>query len=151
MWLIYVNIIDMFEGEDAPLGYLLSRIANALRADITANVLEPVGLSFPQYVCLRMLDNRSGMSNAEMARFIGVSPQAMNIVVRALQDRDLITRPSTVAAGRSRPTELTRAGRTLLGKTVAGIRAADDALLAGMTAAQRREFRQTLTSLLPPE
>ncbi|OKH84027.1 MarR family transcriptional regulator [Mycobacterium sp. ST-F2] len=141
----------MFEGEDAPLGYLLSRIANALRADITANVLEPVGLSFPQYVCLRMLDNRSGMSNAEMARFIGVSPQAMNIVVRALQDRDLITRPSTVAAGRSRPTELTRAGRTLLGKTVAGIRAADDALLAGMTAAQRREFRQTLTSLLPPE
>lgn len=151
MWLIYVNIIDMFEGEDAPLGYLLSRIANALRADITANVLEPVGLSFPQYVCLRMLDNRSGMSNAEMARFIGVSPQAMNIVVRALQDRDLITRPSTVAAGRSRPTELTRAGRTLLGKTVAGIRAADNALLAGMTAAQRREFRQTLTSLLPPE
>jgi len=93
----------MFEGEDAPLGYLLSRIANALRAEITANVLEPLGLSFPQYVCLRILDNRSGMSNAEMARFIGVSPQAMNIVVRALQDRDLITRPSTVAAGRSRP------------------------------------------------
>jgi len=141
----------MFEGEDTPLGYLLSRVANALRADITANVLEPLGLTFPQFVCLRMLDKRSGMSNAEMARFIGVSPQAMNIVVRALQDRDLITRPSTVAAGRSRPTELTRAGRTLLGKTVTGIRAADDALLAGLTAAQRREFRETLTSLLPPD
>lgn len=151
MGLIYVNIIDMFEGEDTPLGYLLSRVANALRAEITANVLEPLGLSFPQFVCLRMLDKRPGMSNAEMARFIGVSPQAMNIVVRALQDRDLITRPSTVAAGRSRPTELTRAGRTLLGKTVAGIREADDALLAGLTAAQRREFRQTLTSLLPPD
>ena len=151
MQLIYVNIIDMFEGEDTPLGYLLSRVANALRADITANVLEPLGLTFPQFVCLRMLDKRSGMSNAEMARFIGVSPQAMNIVVRALQDRELITRPSTVAAGRSRPTELTRAGRTLLGKTVAGIRAADDALLAGLTAAQRREFRETLTSLLPPD
>lgn len=151
MRLIYVNIIDMFEGEDTPLGYLLSRVANALRADITANVLEPLGLTFPQFVCLRMLDKRSGMSNAEMARFIGVSPQAMNIVVRALQDRELITRPSTVAAGRSRPTELTRAGRTLLSKTVAGIRAADDALLAGLTAAQRREFRETLTSLLPPD
>jgi DNA-binding MarR family transcriptional regulator len=141
----------MFEGQEAPLGYLLSRIANALRAEITTNVLEPLGLSFPQYVCLRMLENRSGMSNAEMARFIGVSPQAMNIVVRALQDRDLITRPSTVAAGRSRPTELTRAGRTLLGKTNAGIHAADDALLAGLSAAQRREFRETLTSLLPPD
>ncbi|MDR3663430.1 MAG: MarR family transcriptional regulator [Mycobacterium sp.] len=141
----------MFEGGDAPLGYLLSRIANALRAEITATVLEPLALSFPQYVCLRFLDNRPGMSNAEMARFVGVSPQARNIVVRALQDRDLITRPSTVAAGRSRPTELTRAGRTLLGKTDAGIRTADDQLLADLTEAQRREFRRTLTSLLPPD
>ncbi|SDZ94752.1 DNA-binding transcriptional regulator, MarR family [Mycobacterium sp. 283mftsu] len=151
MHLIYVNIIDMFEGEDAPLGYLLNRVATALRAEITANVLDPLGLTFPQFVCLRMVDNRPGMSNAEMARFVGVSPQAMNIVVRALQDRELITRPSTVAAGRSRPTELTRSGRTLLGKTVAGIRAADDALLADLSPAQRRQFRETLTSLVPPE
>ncbi|MHA7663522.1 MarR family winged helix-turn-helix transcriptional regulator [Mycolicibacterium sp. HS_4_1] len=137
--------------EDAPLGYLLNRIATALRGTITADVLEPLGLTFPQFVCLRIVDNQPGMSNAEMARFIGVSPQAMNIVVRALQERDLITRPSTVAAGRSRPTELTRAGRTLLGKTVAGIRAADDALLADLTEGQRREFRRTLITLLPPD
>ena len=151
MRLIYVNIIDMFEGEDAPLGYLLNRIATALRSDITADVLDPLGLTFPQFVCLRIVDNRPGMSNAEMSRFIGVSPQAMNIVVRALQDRELITRPSTVAAGRSRPTELTRAGRTLLSKTVAGIRAADDALLTDLSADQRREFRETLIRLLPPD
>lgn len=151
MRLIYVNIIDMFEGEDAPLGYLLNRVATALRADITTNVLEPLGLTFPQFVCLRMVDNRPGMSNAEMARFVGVSPQAMNIVVRALQDRELITRPSTVAAGRSRPTELTRSGRALLGKTVAGIRAAEDALLADLSPAQARQFRETLTSLVPPD
>lgn len=141
----------MFEGEDAPLGYLLKRVATALRTEITANVLDPLDLTFPQFVCLRMVDNRPGMSNAEMARFVGVSPQAMNIVVRALQDRELITRPSTVAAGRSRPTELTRSGRTLLGKTVAGIRAAEDALLVDLSPTQRRQFRETLTSLVPPE
>ncbi|MGX9671944.1 MarR family winged helix-turn-helix transcriptional regulator [Mycobacterium sp. HM-7] len=141
----------MFEGEDAPLGYLLNRVATALRAEITTNVLDPLGLTFPQFVCLRMVDNRPGMSNAEMARFVGVSPQAMNIVVRALQDRELITRPSTVAAGRSRPTELTRSGRTLLGKTVAGIHDAEDALLADLSPTQRRQFRETLTSLVPPE
>ncbi|MUL44988.1 MarR family transcriptional regulator [Mycobacterium sp. CBMA293] len=141
----------MFDVEDAPLGYLLSRIATELRSGITVDVLEPLGLTFPQFVCLRIVDNRPGMSNAEMSRYIGVSPQAMNIVVRALQDRELITRPSTVAAGRSRPTELTKAGRTLLSKTVAGIRAADDALLADLTEAQRRAFRQTLITLLPPD
>ncbi|MUL65654.1 MarR family transcriptional regulator [Mycobacterium sp. CBMA 234] len=141
----------MFDVEDAPLGYLLSRIATELRSGITVDVLEPLGLTFPQFVCLRIVDNRPGMSNAEMSRYIGVSPQAMNIVVRALQDRELITRPSTVAAGRSRPTELTKAGRSLLSKTVAGIRAADDALLADLTEPQRRAFRQTLITLLPPD
>ena len=141
----------MFDGEDAPLGYLLNRVATALRAEITTNVLDPLGLTFPQFVCLRMVDNRPGMSNAEMARFVGVSPQAMNIVVRALQDRELTTRPSTVAAGRSRPTELTRSGHTLLSKTVAGIHAAEDALLADLSPTQRRQFRDTLTSLVPPE
>jgi len=144
-------MVDMPDSADEPLGYLLNRIANALRAEISTDVLEPLGLTFPQFVCMRMLDKRSGMSNAEIARFIGVSPQAMNIVVRALQERGLITRPSTVTAGRSRPTELTRAGRTLLGKTVAGIRATDEALLAGLTPEQRQEFRRTLTALLPPD
>ena len=141
----------MPDSADEPLGYLLNRIANALRTEITTDVLEPLGLTFPQFVCLRMLSKRSGMSNAEIARFIGVSPQAMNIVVRALQERGLITRPSTVTAGRSRPTELTAAGSALLGRTTAGIRAADDALLSGLSEAQRREFRATLAALLPPD
>lgn len=140
-------MIDMIERDDAPLGYLLNRVASLLRAEVTANVLEPLGLNFPQFVCLRMLEKFPGMSNAEMAREIGVSPQAMNIVVRALQDRDLIARPSTVASGRSRPTELTRAGLALVTQTDAGVRAADDRLLADLSPAQRREFRSILADL----
>lgn len=137
----------MTERDDAPLGYLLNRVAGALRAEVTANILEPLGLSFPQFVCLRMLEKFPGMSNAEVAREIGVSPQAMNIVVRALQDRDLVARPSTVAAGRSRPTELTRAGHALVGATDTGVRACEDRLLADLTAPQRQEFRRILTDL----
>jgi len=147
MRLICVNIIDMFERDDAPLGYLLNRTYGKLRAGVTAEVLEPLGLSFPQFICLRILENFPGMSNAEMARQIGVSPQAMNIVVRALQDRDLIVRPSTVASGRSRPTELTRAGHALVRETDAGVRAVDDRLLANLTPEQRREFRKILVDL----
>ncbi|WP_370061500.1 MarR family winged helix-turn-helix transcriptional regulator [Mycobacterium sp. MAA66] len=137
----------MFKGDDAPLGYLLNRVSGRLRAEITATVLEPLGLSFPQFICLRMLENFPGMSNAEMAREIGVSPQAMNIVVRALQDRDLVARPSTVASGRSRPTELTRAGHTLARETDAGVRAADENLLDDLSPEQQREFRTILTAL----
>src|SRR5258708_29463456 len=94
---------DMSDGGFKPLGYLLHRLTTALRADVTATVLEPLGLPFPQFICMRILSLHPGSSNAELARDVMVSPQAMNMVVRSLQDRGLVTRPATVAAARSLP------------------------------------------------
>ena len=54
--------------EDQPLGYLLYRVANALRSEVTATVLEPLGLAFPQYICMRILSRFPDRSNAELAR-----------------------------------------------------------------------------------
>jgi hypothetical protein len=39
------------------VGYLLHRLAAALRAEVTATVLEPLNLAFPQYICMRMLSH----------------------------------------------------------------------------------------------
>lgn len=141
-------MIDMSDPlETQPLGYLLHRLANALRGDVAATVLEPQGLTFPQYICLRMLSRRPGRSNAELAREIGVSPQAMNMVLRKLQDRGLVERPATVAAGRSLPAVLTGSGRQLLARTDSGVQAAERRLMADLTDAQRREFKQILVAL----
>lgn len=133
--------------EDQPLGYLLSRVANALRTEVTATVLEPMGLSFPQYICMRILSKYPGRSNAELARYTNVTPQAMNMVLRGLEDRDLVTRPATVASGRSLPAELTREGREILTRTDSGVRAAERKLMAHLSAEQRREFKRILVSL----
>jgi len=133
--------------EDQPLGYLLSRVANALRAEVTATVLDPLGLAFPQYICMRILSKYPGRSNAELARYTNVTPQAMNMVLRGLEDRGLVTRPATVSSGRSLPAELTREGSELLGRTDAGVRAAERKLMAGLTAEQRREFKRILVAL----
>lgn len=140
-------MLDMSDRDDAPLGYVLHRLASALRADVTASVLEPLDLTFPQYVCMRILSRRPGQSNAELARDVMVSPQAMNIVVRGLQDRGLVARPATVAAGRSLPAELTREGRALLGRTNEGIRAAEQRVLSGLSERDRRELRRILAEL----
>ena len=67
------------------LGGLLHRVAMALRTEVTAAVLEPLGLTFPEYICMRTLSRGPGRSNAELARDMNVSPQAMNMVVRGLQ------------------------------------------------------------------
>lgn len=140
-----LDMSDPLEGQ--PLGFLLHRVANALRGDVTATVLEPLGLTFAQYICLRMLSRRPGRSNAELARDTGVSPQAMNMVLRGLQERGLVERPDTVTVGRSLPAMLTDRGRDLLSRTNSGIQAAERRLMADLTDAQRREFRRILVAL----
>lgn len=148
MWLIYVNMVDMTGAlEDQPLGFLLSRVAKALRSEVTATVLEPLGVAFPQYLCMRMLSQYEGRSNAELARDFNVSPQAMNMVLRGLEDRGLVSRPASVSSGRSLPAQLTREGRELLKRTDSGVREAERKLMANLTQRQQREFKQILATL----
>lgn len=137
----------MTGAHDEPLGYLLHRVASALRAEVTATALEPVGLSFPQYICMRILSKFPDRSNAELARDTGVSPQAMNMVLRSLEDRELVSRPASVESGRSLPAKLTRAGVELLARTDSGVRASEQRLMADLSAGQRREFRRILAAL----
>jgi len=140
-------MIDMTDDEGQPLGYLLSRVAAALRSELTTTALEPLGLTFPQYICMRILSHSPGRSNAELARDVNVSPQAMNMVVRGLQERGLVDRPATVSAGRSLPAALTRDGTDLLSRIDAGVRAAERKVLAPLGEQDRREFRRLLTEL----
>lgn len=140
-------MIDMTDQQGQPLGYLLSRVASALRSELTATVLEPLGLTFPQYICMRILSHSPGRSNAELARDVNVSPQAMNMVVRGLQERGLVDRPATVSTGRSLPAELTRDGTALLSRIDAGVREAERKVLAPLGEQDRREFRRLLAAL----
>jgi DNA-binding MarR family transcriptional regulator len=141
-------MLDMDESfEDLPLGYLLSRVMHALKIDVTATVLDPLEVAFPEYLCMRVLSKYPGHSNAELARALNVSPQAMNMVLRGLEDRGLVTRPASVASGRSLPAQLTRDGAELLKRTDSGVRAAERRLMANVTDEQRREFKRILVRL----
>ena len=84
-------MFDMAEYKDQPLGYLLYRVMTVLRPHVTAE-LGPLGLGLPEFVCLRILSMFPGQSSAELARTTNVSPQAMNLVLRGLQDMGAITR-----------------------------------------------------------
>ncbi|MDT5330805.1 MAG: hypothetical protein QOF31_2102 [Mycobacterium sp.] len=133
--------------EDQPLGFLLCRGMFALKADVTATVLDPLEVAFPEYLCMRVLAKYPGQSNAELARALSVSPQAMNMVLRGLEERRLVSRPASVSSGRSLPAQLTREGGELLKRTDAGVRAAEDRLMANLSAEERREFKRVLTAL----
>jgi DNA-binding MarR family transcriptional regulator len=137
----------MNDSADQPLGYLLTRVAAALRTQVVTTVLEPLELAFPQYICLRMLSHTSGLSNAELARGANVSRQAMNIVLQRLEDRGLVTRPGSARSGRALPTELTPAGLDLLARTDAGVDAAERTVLANLSEPDRRELKRLLAAV----
>ncbi|WP_280268993.1 MarR family winged helix-turn-helix transcriptional regulator [Nocardia wallacei] len=132
--------------EDQPLGYLLYRVVAALRAEVVATVLQPRGLSFPGYLCLRLLSQAPGSSNAQLARVTGVSPQAMNKVLRDLQQSGLVARPATAPAGRSLPASLTPEGARTLSRMEPEIAESERRALAGLTEQGRRELRRLLAS-----
>lgn len=141
----YVNMVDMTQ-DDAPLGYLLYRVATVLRPEVSV-ALSPLGLTLPEFVCLRILSMFPGMSSAELSRHAGVTPQAMNTVLRKLQDIGAVARPSSVSSGRALPATLTGQGRALLKRAEAAVRGADARILGKLTGTQQRVFKRMLEKL----
>ncbi|MFI2259771.1 MarR family winged helix-turn-helix transcriptional regulator [Streptomyces tubercidicus] len=95
------------------VGYLLKRTQAALRGAMD-KVLREHGLTVPQYATLELLALHPGMSNADLARATFVTRQSGNVVLRALQEAGLITRPATADHGRARPAHLTEEGNARL-------------------------------------
>ena len=73
------------------VGYLVYRVERRLRARLDEE-LRLHGVSTPEYVTLSLLRERDGLSCAQLARWAMVTPQAMNLVISALERRKLIRR-----------------------------------------------------------
>ena len=138
-------MVDMVDDEDQPLGYLLYRVMAALRPQVNAE-LRPLGLGLPEFVCLRVLSTSPGRSSAELARDTNVSPQAMNIVLRGLQDRDVVTRPASVSSGRALPAQLTAKGRALLKRAEAAVSTAEERMMSHLSEDERRALKRLLAA-----
>jgi DNA-binding MarR family transcriptional regulator len=139
-------MVDMSTTHDAPLGYLLYQVVAALRPEVAAE-LSPLSLTLPEFVCMRMLSMRPGMSSAELSREGNVSPQAMNTVLHRLENAQVVSRPASVASGRALPASLTATGRTLLKRAEAAVREADARVLEKLSAADQRQFKRMLAAL----
>ncbi|MDQ6658763.1 MAG: MarR family transcriptional regulator [Actinomycetota bacterium] len=127
------------------IAYLLKRAATALRTAMDA-VLCPLDLTVPQYACLELLGQSSGQSNADLARGAFVSRQAMNQVLRGLQDRGLLIRPPIATHGRALPTQLTGEGRRILHAASSAVARVEQQMLRPLTAEDRHRLRRDLTA-----
>jgi DNA-binding MarR family transcriptional regulator len=130
---------------DQAVGYVLKQAVTALRGAMDT-ALRPLELTVPQYACIELLGQRAGLSNAELARGAFVTRQSMNLVLRGLQERGLVTRPDAAPHGRARPTELTPAGQRLLRLASSEVRAVEQRMLAPVPPARRRQLRDDLAA-----
>ena len=141
-----VTMSHMHDSQDQPLGYLLYGAVAAMRPHVTAE-LRPLGLGLPEFVCLRNLSMSPDQSSAELARRANVSPQAMNLLLRGLQELGVVTRPATVSSGRALPARLTAKGKALLKRAEKAVHTADERLLNQLAPNERHELKRLLHAL----
>ena len=73
------------------LGALLKRAEQAMLKSKNA-ALKPVGLTLAQYVALAELEQKQGITAATLARACFVSPQAIMILLKTMEQQGLIAR-----------------------------------------------------------
>jgi len=95
------------------VGYLIYRVERRLRARLDEAV-KVHGVTTQEYVTLSVLRDRDGLSSAELARWAFVTPQAMNLVISALERRRLVRRRSDPRHRRILRASVTRRGLGVL-------------------------------------
>src|SRR5713101_10162863 len=77
--------------DERSVGMLVKRAEQAMLKSKTA-ALKPVGLTLAQYVALAELEQKQGITAATLARACFVSPQAIMILLKSMEQQGLITR-----------------------------------------------------------
>lgn len=88
--------------------------------------LGPLGLSPVEFGVLAQLAASEGLSQADLARAVGVRPQSMTPLVAGLTTRALIARGAEGGRGRHSRIGLTTKGRTLLTEAWPVVTASND-------------------------
>jgi DNA-binding MarR family transcriptional regulator len=136
---------DPASGTRTRVGYLIYRVERRLRARLD-EAARAHGVTTTEYVTLSVLRRHDGMSGAELARWAFVSPQAMNLVVSALERRGLVRRWSDPQRRRTLRTTVTPAGLEVLERCDAEMDVIEADMLGDVGPENIATLRETLAS-----
>jgi DNA-binding MarR family transcriptional regulator len=109
-------------------------------------VLEPLGLTHPQYLVMLALWERSPRTVRDLGKALALEPATLSPLLKRLESAGLITRRRNVHDERSLDVELTDAGRALRSRAEAV--PAQIVKRLGMPIAELEATRDALTRLL---
>ena len=127
--------------------YLVRRV-QLLERDIIENVLGPLGLTAAQYTALSLLGRRDGLSSAQLARRVGVAPQSMTDVIKALEDKRLISRREADTNHRVLRITLTGAGRKCIDACEDLVGRAEEELFGSLNKTEIATLRDLLSRVV---
>jgi DNA-binding MarR family transcriptional regulator len=125
--------------------YLVKQLELAVRARLD-EVLRPVAITTLQYTALTVLERRSDLSTAELARNSFVTDQSAAGMVAVLEERGLVLRVPDHGDRRRRVLRLTDAGRALLDSVRAEVQAVEQRMLAPLAAGEAEKLRNQVAA-----
>jgi DNA-binding MarR family transcriptional regulator len=109
-------------------------------------VLRPESITPLQYTALTVLERRSDLSTAELARNAFVTDQSAADMVGVLEGRGLILRHPDAGDRRRRVVRLTAGGRQLLDRVRAEVDAIEQQMLSPLAASEAKDLRRLVTA-----
>ena len=125
--------------------YAVKQVELAVRAHLD-DVVRGAGLTTSTYTALTVLERRTALTTAELARNSFVTPQAMADIVTALERRDLISRHADPDHGRRRLISLTEGGRRVLAELAPAVAALEERMVAELDRDARARLRRSLNA-----
>ena len=111
-------------------------------------MLGTVGLTPALFALLNVIGAREGAIQQELGAAIGIDRTTMVSLIDQLESAGLAKRRPSAKDRRAREIAITPKGRSLLGRARRMISQAEDDVLAGLTAEQRRELLTLLRRAL---
>jgi DNA-binding MarR family transcriptional regulator len=135
------------ESDAQSLGVLLKRAEQAmLKSKNTA--LKPIGLTLAQYVALSELEAQQGITAATLARACFVSPQAMMILLKTMEQQGLIERRAHPRHPNVLELNLTQVGREAFHAGRARMAPLEKRISDAFTDKELRSFRASLAAFI---
>jgi DNA-binding MarR family transcriptional regulator len=124
--------------------YAVKRVELVVRWHLD-ELLKSSGITATQYTALTVLEQHDGLPAAQLARRSFVTAQSTADLVRALEQRGLITRERNAENRRELSIRLTQAGRELLAEYAHDVRALERRMVGELAERQVDELRIALT------
>jgi DNA-binding MarR family transcriptional regulator len=124
--------------------YLIKQLELAVRSSLD-EVLRPAAITPLQYTALTVLERRSGLSTAALARNAFVTDQSAADMVTVLEQRGFVARRPDPADRRKRVLRLTEQGVTLLDQLRDEVAAVEKRMLGPLSVDQAGDLRRYIT------